>query len=98
MIEETPLLLEHDARLYQVLVVSQQTAGEGLGVLRDSLRIEVADLARELTRIFFGSGKRQCRIRRVDVDRSHVELELGPDLLQIKDRKSTRLNSSHMSI
>src|SRR5882762_66349 len=84
MIEETPLLLEHHARLYQVLVVSQQTACEGFGVLRDSLGIEIAELAREFTRIFFGSGKRQCRIRRVDVDRSHVELELRPDLLQIK--------------
>src|SRR6267142_6350562 len=84
MLEEAPLLLEHHARLHQVFVVTQKSAGEGLGVLRDSLRIEVAQLARELTRIFFGSRKRQCRIRRVDVDRSYVELELGPDLLQIE--------------
>src|SRR6266404_1219821 len=84
MLEEAPLLLEHHARLYQILVVAQKTAGEGLGVFRDSLRIEVAELARKLRRVFFGSGKRQSRMRRVDVDRSHVQLELGPDLLQIE--------------
>src|ERR1700682_132169 len=84
MLEEPLLLFENKVCLFQVLIVVQQSAGEGLSVLRDSLGIEVSEVARKFPRIISGSGNGQSRMGRVDVNRRDVELELGSYLFQIE--------------
>ena len=79
----TPDLTGRHRRLSEELILVKNPFGYGLGVLRESLRVVTPALG-QLRREVIGRRDRRRRIKRIEVDRRSVELELRSDLLEVK--------------
>src|SRR5206468_13000504 len=83
-IKNAAMLGQHGSGLLEKFLVIQHAVGESLGVLCNSLRVELSYFLREEARIAGGSGNRERGIRGINIDRRDVQLKTGRSMLQIK--------------
>lgn len=82
--EQREALLQDELGLLDVFLVIQDSVVEGLGIAGQTLGPERSDVPGDLGAKFLGVGHRGSLIRRIDVDRRGVELEVRPQLLDEK--------------
>src|SRR5208283_564559 len=83
-IECASMFSEHSVRLFQEFFVVQYTGGQCLGIFGNALRVEFADLFRQVARITRRCGDGQSRVFRIDIDGRYVKLKTRMRLFEIK--------------
>ena len=83
-VEGAQMLGEHEPRLLKIVLVRKDAGRQRLGVLRDALRVERAELVVEFARVARRGGDRQRGIGGVHIHRGHVQLQPGVRLAQME--------------
>src|ERR1700721_228034 len=83
-IKRPPMFGEHRVRLFQKLFVVKHACAQRLRVFSDPLRVEFANLFRQVLRITGRRRDGQRRILRVNIDGRYVQLKTRMRLLEIK--------------
>src|SRR5229473_6053376 len=83
-VENLAVLGQNHACLLQIFLIAKHSSRQSFRIFGNALGVELAHFFGELTRIILGSGKRQRRIGRINVDGRDVELKSRVRLLEIK--------------